>query len=147
MEEGDRRALPPAGRAASLRRLERIDQSAEAPDANGLKPFKWLFFFRSQGGSYLALMGLDGKERISEAVEDTPDKAFIILGTNDDPTSPDQLVQQGTLNYDISEPGLMSLTGTLAGHPFSAKVKRVEVDDFQVVKRGFDWVNEYPHLE
>jgi len=51
---------------------------------------------------------------------------------------------KATFSYQQAGPGRFALEGTLDGQKIRAKLHRAKIPKFQLVDRGFHWINEYP---
>lgn len=51
----------------------------------------------------------------------------------------------GTLTIHPVDDRHMLVSGTMAGHPIEARLRRLTREDFLLVRRGFHWINEYPY--
>jgi uncharacterized membrane protein YphA (DoxX/SURF4 family) len=51
----------------------------------------------------------------------------------------------GDFTFDRPTPDLLVLDGSMGGHKIHAELKRMDLQKFTLVNRGFHWVNEYPY--
>ncbi len=57
----------------------------------------------------------------------------------------DDLKWSAKLSYRRPTPKLLTLSGTLDGHKFQARLSREDESQFLLTSRGFHWINEYPY--
>jgi hypothetical protein len=48
------------------------------------------------------------------------------------------------LSYEQSETDQMKIAGSFENHAIRANLRRIPESDFQLMSRGFHWINEYP---
>jgi hypothetical protein len=51
---------------------------------------------------------------------------------------------KSVLTYRQPEPGVLLLEGTFEGKKVRARLRRVDEKSFELINRGFNWINEYP---
>lgn len=56
-----------------------------------------------------------------------------------------EIAPKSRLSYRQTGPGLLTLEGTFGGQKVRAVLRRVEESKFQLIDRGFHWINEYPY--
>jgi len=78
----------------------------------------------------------DSRHRYS--LELDPAKKTLGLSPRQDPR------QRSMFTYRQSAPGLLELDGTLDHQTIHAELRRVKEPSFQLINRGFHWINEYP---
>ena len=68
----------------------------------------------------------------------TVGKRRLTLTKLDDPT------WRSTFTYKESQPGLLTLDGTMDGHRTRLTLRREDESSYRLVSRGFHWINETP---
>ncbi len=51
---------------------------------------------------------------------------------------------KGSLTFERSAPDQLKLDGDMGGHKIHMQLKLVDTHKFQLVSRGFHWIQEYP---
>ena len=59
-------------------------------------------------------------------------------------TKPADKSWKATLTYTRPAPDQLILAGSMDGHQVEMKLKLMDRDKFNLVNRGFHWINEYP---
>lgn len=59
-------------------------------------------------------------------------------------SKPSNPKSQSVLSYRQPEPGVLAVDGTFEGRKVRARLRRVDEKSFELVSRGFHWINEYP---
>lgn len=53
----------------------------------------------------------------------------------------------GVLNYSRPDADHLELRGNLKGAPVIIELRKIDASKFELMSRGFHWINEYPHYE
>jgi hypothetical protein len=85
----------------------------------------------------LGLQGMDGSRQRFRMTLD-PAARRLTLSKWDDPD------WSSALEYSVSEPGGLVITGSFDGRATRATCKRAPDSEFLLVSRGFHWISEYP---
>ncbi|HEY9420228.1 MAG TPA: hypothetical protein VIW92_02350 [Thermoanaerobaculia bacterium] len=59
-------------------------------------------------------------------------------------SKPSDPKSQSVLSYRQPEPGVLAVDGTFDGRKVRARLRRVDEKSFELINRGFHWINEYP---
>lgn len=57
---------------------------------------------------------------------------------------PNEPKTKSFLSYRQPEPGLLIVEGTFEGKKVRARLRRMDEQSFELINRGFHWINEYP---
>jgi uncharacterized membrane protein YphA (DoxX/SURF4 family) len=98
---------------------------------------RWRQFIVEQFG-FVAVRTMDGKRTFFASETDVDARTISLERRGDQPVTL-------TLHYEQPEPDALVLRGDIPEGPAEITLRRRDPRDFELVKRGFHWVNEYPY--
>lgn len=98
---------------------------------------RWRQFIVEQFG-FVAVRTMSGERTFFAAETDTEARTISLERRGEQPAS-------YTLRYELPDADTLVLRGDIAEGPAEITLRRRDPKDFELVKRGFHWVNEYPY--
>lgn len=98
---------------------------------------RWRQFIVEQFG-FVAVRTMSGERTFFAAETDSEARTISLERRGEQPAS-------YTLRYELPDADTLVLRGDIAEGPAEITLRRRDPKDFELVKRGFHWVNEYPY--
>lgn len=89
-------------------------------------------------GSYVVFLRMDDSQKWFQYKADTKNQSLALTDSHDKKWT-------GNLHYQELAPGRLALEGKMGAESVNLTLKRVDHTKFELVGRGFHWVQEYPY--